>query len=215
LSLKLLRECRTADAVVDGLGSGVASLGGHVPVAGGGPSPGCLSRPAAGRAARTREVIRRHAARAAIGALTALAPAEQLGVSGPVAAGMSEELARLRGADASPEVLESLLLQAQRQIDVAAPLFLAVAAGVLARSPVASGRDAGLLRAVALGLSFEALGKAVAEDLDRCGVLRPAGAPALLRTTSAADLAPLAPRYARLVQMALQRAARSSRGGVA
>jgi hypothetical protein len=69
------------------------------------------------------------------------------------------------------------------------------------------------MRSVALGLSFEALGKALAEDLDRCGALRPAGAPSLLRSTSAADLAPLAQRYARLAQMALQRGARSPREG--
>ena len=118
---------------------------------------------------------------------------------------MSRELARLSGADARPGVLESLLAEAQRQIEAAAPLFLAVAAMALERQPAAVAGDPGLLRAVAVGLSFEALGKAVAEDLGRYGALRTAGAPMLLRSTSAADLTPLAPRYARLVRMARQR----------
>jgi hypothetical protein len=157
----------------------------------------------------TRGVIERHAARAAIGALTALAPACDLEVRGPVAAAMSLELARLSGADVRSEVLRRLLAEAQRQIEAAAPLFLAVAARALGQRAVARAGGAVLLRAVALGLSFEALGRAVAEDLERWGVLRPAGAPMRLRSTSAADLAPLAPRYARLTRLALQRGAQS------
>jgi hypothetical protein len=157
-------------------------------------------------------VIRRHAARAAIGALTALAPAADLVVRGAVGSAMSRELAGLCEADARPEVLDALLAEAQRQIEAAAPLFLAVAARALGRRAAGLADRGVLVRAVALGLSFEALGKAVAGDLERWGVLRPFGPPELLRSTSAADLAPLAPRYARLAWMALERGDRSLRG---
>jgi hypothetical protein len=159
-------------------------------------------------------VIRRHAARAAIGALTALAPAADLVVRGAVGSAMSRELAGLCEADARPEVLDALLAEAQRQIEAAAPLFLAVAARALGRRAAGQAAHGMLVRAVALGLSFEALGKAVAADLERWGALRPFGPPELLRSTSAADLAPLAPRYARLAWMALERGDRSRRGDV-
>ncbi len=165
-----------------------------------------------GSARGKREVIRRHAARAAIGALTALAPAADLVVRGAVGSAMSRELAGLCEADARPEVLDALLAEAQRQIEAAAPLFLAVAARALGRRAAGLADRGVLVRAVALGLSFEALGKAVAGDLERWGVLRPFGPPELLRSTSAADLAPLAPRYARLAWMALERGDRSLRG---
>ncbi len=215
----LLHACRSPTTAAIDAQDGPATAGACV----GGPAIGSAPaspiggtvhprNPSDGPVTRTREVIGRHAARAAIGALTALAPESDLQVCGPVAAAMSRELARLCGADARPGVLESLLAEAQRQIEAAAPLFLAVAAMALERQPAAVARDPGLLRAVAVGLSFEALGKAVAEDLGRYGALRTAGAPMLLRSTSAADLTPLAPRYARLVRMARQRGAPSLAG---
>jgi hypothetical protein len=93
---------------------------------------------------------------------------------------------------------DRLLELVQRRVGRAHTLVLAIAGNALKAFPGAGTLAGGLLHAVAYGLVFDSLGKAVARSLETRGELHPVQAADTFRETLVEDLESSARRFAKL-----------------
>ena len=103
------------------------------------------------------------------------------------------------GADRPLEIeLQKLLNLSQKQVRTALPLLLAVAGNAAKAFPGLGTLAGGLMHAVAYGLIFDALGRAVVQTLETRGELRPAPASLSFRDNLVTDVDSQARKLLRL-----------------
>ncbi len=125
------------------------------------------------RAQKADELVSKYAKRAVIGALAAVAPGSDLVIQGVLATRLIKELSNLYGVPVKEIEIESFLELAGGKIRNMTALTLAIAGNALKAFPGLGTISGGVIHAVAYGMIFDSLGKAVAETMDSRGELRP------------------------------------------
>ncbi len=166
---------------------------------------------AAHRRARAQELVTQYARKAIIGALAAVTPGTDLLIQGYLGVSLIKELARLYEVPVRQVDTDLLLDLAQRHIGRTLTLVLAVAGNALKAFPGLGTVAGGLAHAVAYGLIFDSLGRAVADSLATRGALRPAQAARSFEEYLSDDLETSARRMARLA-LAVRGATRDDAG---
>ena len=117
------------------------------------------------RAQRGMETVRKYTRRAVVGAMAAVAPGTDLVIQGALATAMVRELASIHGLRVRDVDLDTMLDRAGTLVRTTASVTLAIAGNALKAFPGFGTVGGGLVHAVAYGLVFDSLGRAVAETL--------------------------------------------------
>jgi len=125
------------------------------------------------RAQKADELVGKYARRAVIGALAAVAPGSDLVIQGVLATRLIRELSDLYGVPVKEIQIESFLDLAGGKIRNMTALTLAIAGNALKAFPGLGTISGGVIHAIAYGMIFDSLGKAVAETMASRGELRP------------------------------------------
>ncbi len=118
------------------------------------------------------QMVKNYARKAMVGAMAAVSPGTDVLIQGYLGVQMVRELARLHGVSPGQADLDQFIALAGEHVGKRLTLLLALAGNVLKAFPGIGTVTGGLLHAVAYGMIFEGLGKAVARTLDESGDLR-------------------------------------------
>lgn len=124
---------------------------------------GALDREAA--AAASEATVTRYTRRAVVGALAAVAPGTDLVIQGALATAMLRELARIHDVPARELDLEALLGRLRLTVRNTSAIVLAIAGNALKAFPGLGTLGGGVLHAIAYGLVFDSVGRAVTATL--------------------------------------------------
>ena len=150
------------------------------------------------RARRADELTTSYARKAMVGAMAAVAPGSDLIIQGYLGIALVRELAALYQVRVREMDTDMLLELARKRVARHTTIILAVAGNALKAFPGVGTLVGGLAQAVAYGMIFEALGKAVAQSLESRGALRPAQAAQVFEESLSENLEARARRFARL-----------------
>lgn len=117
------------------------------------------------RARRSEDTVRRYTRRAIVGALAAVAPGTDLVIQGALATGLVRELAAIHGVPVRDLDVDGFLSRAGGLLRTTTSVTLAVAGNALKAFPGLGTLGGGLLHAVAYGLVFDSLGRALAATM--------------------------------------------------
>jgi GTP-binding protein EngB required for normal cell division len=143
-------------------------------------------------------LVKTYTRRAVAGGLAAISPGTDILIQGYLGTQMVKALCELYEVPVREIELQKLLTMTQKQIRTALPLLLAVAGNAAKAFPGMGTLAGGLLHAVAYGLIFDALGRAVSETLETRGELRPAPASLMFRDNLVSDAESQARKLLRL-----------------
>jgi GTP-binding protein EngB required for normal cell division len=144
------------------------------------------------------DLVKTYTRRAVAGGLAAITPGTDILIQGFLGTRMVKSLCELYEVPAREIELEKLLNLSQKQVRTALPLLLAVAGNAAKAFPGVGTLAGGLMHAVAYGLIFDALGRAVVRTLETRGELRPAPASLAFRDNLVVDVEAKARRLLRL-----------------
>jgi len=116
------------------------------------------------RSADSEAAIRRYTRRAMVGALAAIAPGSDLVIQGALASGLARELAQIHGLQVREVDLDDFLARAGGLLRTSTSVVLAIAGNALKAFPGLGTLSGGLVHAVAYGLIFDSLGRALAQS---------------------------------------------------
>lgn len=151
------------------------------------------------RRRRAEALVRGYSRKAVFGALAAVGPGTDVLIQGYLGIGMVRELAALYGAPLGEVDVQRFLTQASGQARRRWSLLLALVGNVFKAFPGLGTVVGGMLHAVAYGLIFESLGKAVAQSLETRGELAVGPALRLFEEQLSDDLEARTRRLVRLV----------------
>lgn len=123
------------------------------------------------RATDSAAIVTKYTKRAIVGALAAVAPGTDLLIQGALATAMLRELTQLHGVGLRELDLDAFVQRAGSTLRTATSVTLAIAGNALKAFPGIGTIGGGALHAVAYGLIFDSLGRAVAETLAERAVL--------------------------------------------
>ncbi|MBS0584258.1 MAG: 50S ribosome-binding GTPase [Proteobacteria bacterium] len=146
-------------------------------------------------------VVAKYTKRAVVGALAAVMPGSDLVIQAVLATGLVRELSKLYGVPVRDIDIDAFVAQVKLTVRTSASLVLAIAGNAAKAFPGLGTLGGGVLHAIAYGLIFDSLGRAVATTLrERHALDRDAAASALSRLL--ADTS--ADRLRRIARLALQ-----------
>ncbi len=119
------------------------------------------------------DLVNKYSRRAMVGALAAVAPGSDLVIQGVLATRLIRELSKLYDIPVKDIEIESFLEQAGGKIRNMTAITLAIAGNAFKAFPGLGTVTGGVIHAVAYGMIFDSLGKAVAETMANRGALRP------------------------------------------
>lgn len=117
------------------------------------------------RERQSAAIVRKYTRRAVIGALAAVAPGTDLIIQGALGTAMVRELAAAHGLRMRDVDIEGLVDNAGSLVRTGTAVTLAIAGNALKAFPGAGTVGGGLVHAIAYGLVFDSLGRAVAATL--------------------------------------------------
>ncbi|WP_018971418.1 GTPase [Rudaea cellulosilytica] len=145
-------------------------------------------------------VVAKYTKRAVVGALAAVMPGSDLVIQAVLATGLVRELSKLYDVPVRDIDIDAFVAQVKLSVRTSASLVLAIAGNAAKAFPGLGTLGGGMLHAIAYGLIFDSLGRAVALTLrERHALDRDAAASALSRLL--ADTS--AERLSRIAQYAL------------
>jgi GTP-binding protein EngB required for normal cell division len=150
------------------------------------------------RTRKSAELVKTYTGRAVVGGLAAISPGTDILIPGYLGTRMVKSLCELYEVPAGEIELQKLLNLTQKQVRTALPLLLAVAGNAAKAFPGVGTLAGGLMHAVAYGLIFDALGRAVVRTLETRGELRPVPASLAFRDNLVADVESRARKMLRL-----------------
>jgi hypothetical protein len=150
------------------------------------------------RETRSAELVKTYTRRAIAGGLAAISPGTDILIQGYLGTQMVKALCELYEVPVKEIELNRLLELSQKQVRTALPLLLAIAGNAAKAFPGAGTLAGGLMHAVAYGLIFDALGRAIVQTLETRGELRPAPASLSFRDNLVTDAESQAQRLLRL-----------------
>jgi len=154
---------------------------------------------AASRRARADKLVDSYAAKAVVGALAAITPGSDLLIQGWLGTQLVRELGALYDVEIGKVDTDLLLKLVQQHVGRAHTLLLAVAGNALKAFPGVGTLAGGALHAVAYGIIFRTLGRALATTLATRGELHPRQAAKLFEERLGEDLETPARSLAKLV----------------
>lgn len=125
------------------------------------------------REQKAEELVTKYSRRAVVGALAAVAPGSDLVIQGVLATRLIRELSRLYDVPVKELEIESFLELAGGKVRNMTAITLAIAGNALKAFPGIGTISGGVIHAVAYGMIFDSLGRAVAETMASRGELRP------------------------------------------
>jgi GTP-binding protein EngB required for normal cell division len=156
---------------------------------------------AAVRERAAEAIVSKYTRRAVVGALAAVLPGSDLVIQAVLATGLIRELSKLYDVPVRDIDIDAFLAQVRLTVRTSASLVLAIAGNAAKAFPGLGTLGGGMLHAIAYGLIFDSLGRAVAQTLrDRDALDREAANSALSRLL--ADTS--AERLKRIAQYALR-----------
>jgi len=150
------------------------------------------------RRTKAEELVSQYSRKAVIGAMAAVAPGSDLLIQGYLGINLLKDMCALYEVPVRQFDLQRLLEQSGRHVAKTLPIMLAVAGNGLKAFPGLGTVAGGMLHAVAYGLIFDSLGKAVAHTLDTRGELQSAPAVLLFEEKLGEDLESRARKFARM-----------------
>jgi GTP-binding protein EngB required for normal cell division len=153
------------------------------------------------------ETVARYTRRAIVGALAAVAPGSDILIQGALGTALVRELARIQGVPVREIDVEALLTRVGLTVRNTTAIVLAIAGNALKAVPGIGTLGGGLLHAVAYGLVFDSLGRALAATLNERAALDAADVETRVRALLAE---PAGDRLERVARIALE-AARTQR----
>jgi hypothetical protein len=150
------------------------------------------------RVQASAELVKTYTRRAVAGGLAAISPGTDILIQGYLGSRMVKSLCELYEVPVRDIELQKLLDLTQAQVRTALPLILAVAGNAAKAFPGVGTLAGGLMHAVAYGLIFDALGRAVTRTLETRGELRPAPASLMFRDNLVNDVESRARKLLRL-----------------
>ncbi|HRA36856.1 MAG TPA: GTP-binding protein HSR1, partial [Pseudomonadota bacterium] len=123
------------------------------------------------RALDAEAAVRKYTRRAVVGALAAVAPGTDLIIQGALATALLRELTALYGLGLRDVDLDRFLERAGGTVRTTTSITLAIAGNALKAFPGLGTLGGGLVHAVAYGMVFDSLGRAVASTLAERGAL--------------------------------------------
>jgi GTPase SAR1 family protein len=117
------------------------------------------------RAARSEAAVAKYTRRAVVGALAAVAPGTDLIIQGALATALTRELCAIHGLAVRDVDLDGLIERAGGEVRTSTSITLAIAGNALKAFPGLGTLGGGLMHAVAYGLIFDSLGRALAQTL--------------------------------------------------
>ena len=154
---------------------------------------------AASRQEQAQKLVDSYSRKAVIGALAAITPGSDLLIQGFLGTQLVRELADLYGTKVGKVDTDLLLKLVQQHVGRAHTLLLAVAGNALKAFPGIGTLAGGALHAVAYGMIFRTLGRALTTTLATRGELHPRQTAKLFEETLGEDLETSARSLARLV----------------
>jgi hypothetical protein len=125
----------------------------------------------ASRVTRSEAAVQKYTRRAIVGALAAVAPGTDLVIQGALATGLLRELCSIHGLNLRDVDVDDFLARAGGLVRTTTSITLAIAGNALKAFPGLGTLGGGLLHAVAYGLIFDSLGRAVTQSLARTTAL--------------------------------------------
>ena len=153
---------------------------------------------AAHRATESAALVKTYTRRAVAGGLAAISPGTDILIQGYLGSRLVKSLCELYDAPVRDIELQKLIVLTQKQARTALPLLLAVTGNAAKAFPGVGTLAGGLMHAVAYGLIFDALGRAVIQTLETRGELRPAPASLMFRDNLASNAESQARKLLRL-----------------
>jgi len=150
------------------------------------------------RQAQSEQMVKGYARKAMVGAMAAVSPGTDVLIQGYLGVQMVRELTRLYEVKATQADLDQFVALASQQVGKRLTLLLSLAGNVLKAFPGIGTVTGGLMHAVAYGMIFEGLGKAVARTLHESGELSRRQALDYFEETIGGDLESRAKVFARL-----------------
>ncbi len=150
------------------------------------------------RLAQSELVVKSYARKAMVGAMAAVSPGTDVLIQGYLGVQMVRELTRRYEVKATQADLDQFVALASRQVGRRLTLLLSLAGNVLKAFPGIGTVTGGLMHAVAYGMIFEGLGRAVARTLHESGELQRRQALDYFEETIGGDLESRAKVFARL-----------------
>jgi len=148
---------------------------------------------------KAQAIIKSSTRKAVFGALAAISPGSDLVIQGVLGTQMVKGLCALYNVPVSQLDIDKLLEFSGGQMKKSAPILLAVAGNGMKAFPGIGTVTGGLTHAVAYGLIFDALGRAVNKTLQQRGKLQAAPAAITFKEMLSEDLEARAKLFARLV----------------
>lgn len=119
------------------------------------------------------DLVNTYSRRAMLGALAAVAPGSDLVIQGVLATRLIRELSKLYDIPVKEIEIETFLEQAGGKVRNMTAITLAIAGNAFKAFPGFGTLTGGVIHAVAYGMIFDSLGRAVAETMASRGALRP------------------------------------------
>jgi len=155
------------------------------------------------RRKRSDELVTEYSRKAVVGAMAAVAPGSDLLIQGYLGVSLIKELSELYGVPVRKADRDRLLSLVSKEIGKTMTLVLAVSGNALKAFPGVGTLAGGVMHAVAYGLIFQSLGRAVARSFESRGELHPLQTARTFKETLGEDLEISARDFA---EMALQMA---------
>ncbi len=144
-------------------------------------------------------IVRHSTRKAILGALASVSPGTDLVIQGALATLMVRDLCRLYDVPVRQLDIDNFINFSQGYMKKSIPLLLAVAGNGLKAFPGIGTVSGGLVHAVAYGIIFDALGRAIVQTLERRGKLKAAPASLTFKEMLGENLESRAKLFARLV----------------
>ena len=139
------------------------------------------------RQSESASLVKTYTRRAVAGGLAAISPGTDILIQGYLGSRMVKSLCELYEVPVRDIELQKLITLTQQQARTALPLLLAVTGNAAKAFPGVGTLAGGLMHAVAYGMIFDALGRAVVQTLETRGELRPAPASLMFRDNLAGN----------------------------
>ena len=146
-----------------------------------------------------KKIVRNSTRKAMFGAMAAISPGSDLLIQGVIGSLMVKDICKLYDVPIRQLDIDKFLDFSQGQLKHSVPVILAVAGNGLKAFPGVGTLAGGLVHAVAYGIIFNALGKAVLHTLEQRGRLQPAPAALTFKELLGENLESNAKLFARLV----------------
>ncbi len=151
------------------------------------------------RQEKAEAIIKSSTRKAVLGALASVSPGSDLVIQGVLGTQLVKGLCALYNVPVKQLDIDNLLDFSTGQMKKSVPLILAVAGNGMKAFPGIGTVTGGLTHAVAYGLIFDALGRAVNKTLQQRGKLKPAPAAITFKEMLSEDLESRAKLFAKLV----------------